>query len=369
MEIPFEKGKFVSAEDGFGYQEVLDDFPTAETIRILTYNISSYGNKILLEKLKTVNAEIKFITNIPSRWANYRSTEDGDRARYRINLYLKNLNPKNFSERFSVYFCVENHAKIIGTENVVYIGSQNYSDESGGNIEAGVIIRDRDFIQKLYSDFFENVIENSFSYASGAFREVQDAFLNCREQFRQDLPEILEKLDEWNAGMTEDGPVTSIKIDKQVLDKLYIDILDLEEIPDILDNVFEERSEACNAMLKALKEKLDSAPFQSIKKNLSKGGAIYDFVTFDKNERFEYYWNHSYADKGDGDDTDKYTSAAYEDVREEFEDRRRNFEMEQGNFRKEINQVLKILDLAEWLIRWRARANVDPRIDNTRGAL
>ena len=257
---------------------------------------------------------------------------------------------------------MENHAKIIGTEHIVYIGSQNYSDESRGNIEAGIIIRDSAFIQQLYSDFFESVVENSFPYASSAFREVQDEFLSCREKFKKDLPGILEKLNDEE--MTADGPEISIKIDKQVLDELYGDILDLEAIPETQD-IFGVRSKACNAMLKALKKRLNNAAFREVKKDLAKGGAIYDFVTFDENERFDYYWNHSYADRENGDNTDRDASAAYEDVQKELEELRWKFKMGRENFIKEINEILKILDLAEKLIRWRARANANPGIDNT----
>ena len=47
--------------------------------------------------------------------------------------------------------------KLIGTENIVYIGSANYSNESANNIESGVLIEDKEFIQRLYLEFFDVV--------------------------------------------------------------------------------------------------------------------------------------------------------------------------------------------------------------------
>lgn len=46
------------------------------------------------------------------------------------------------------YFNVHNYAKIIGTEDIVHIGSANFSNESADNIEMGILIEDRDFISK-----------------------------------------------------------------------------------------------------------------------------------------------------------------------------------------------------------------------------
>ena len=40
MEISFSNGRFVSDRGTLNYQEVLDDFKNAKTIRIITYNIS-----------------------------------------------------------------------------------------------------------------------------------------------------------------------------------------------------------------------------------------------------------------------------------------------------------------------------------------
>jgi hypothetical protein len=35
MELSFDSGRFVSLDEDLNYREVLDDFPTAKTIRII----------------------------------------------------------------------------------------------------------------------------------------------------------------------------------------------------------------------------------------------------------------------------------------------------------------------------------------------
>lgn len=65
-----------------------------------------------------------------------------------IEIYISILNPDNFPGQFTPYFNFHNHAKLIGTENIVYIGSANYSNESADSIDTGVMIEDKDFIQE-----------------------------------------------------------------------------------------------------------------------------------------------------------------------------------------------------------------------------
>lgn len=47
MDINFTSGRFVSIENGINYQEVLNDFKNASTIRIITYNISKSEEKTI----------------------------------------------------------------------------------------------------------------------------------------------------------------------------------------------------------------------------------------------------------------------------------------------------------------------------------
>ena len=190
MEISFEKGKFVYCPGGFNYQEVLDDFKRAKKVRIITYNISGTGNTDpLLEQIKKLgeDVDVQIITNIPSRFETYYSSAAGEamrsRAKHNIEVYLKKLNPESFPTAFSISFNFFNHAKIIGTENIVYIGSANFSNESKQNIETGVIIEDSAFIARLYDEFFEYIKGNSTPYFDDDFNLLRLLTLNLIAKF------------------------------------------------------------------------------------------------------------------------------------------------------------------------------------------
>ncbi len=61
MELSFTKGTFVSNPGELNYKQVLEDFQRANTIRILTYNISgNYKNDTLLSALSDTNADIQY---------------------------------------------------------------------------------------------------------------------------------------------------------------------------------------------------------------------------------------------------------------------------------------------------------------------
>lgn len=66
-EISFNGGRFVSNREELNYEEVLNHFPCASIIRILTYNISrNQQDDKLLNALKETNADVQIITNVPS---------------------------------------------------------------------------------------------------------------------------------------------------------------------------------------------------------------------------------------------------------------------------------------------------------------
>lgn len=112
-----------------------------------------------MEQIKKLgeDVDVQIITNIPSRFETYYSSAAGEamrsRAKHNIEVYLKKLNPESFPTAFSISFNFFNHAKIIGTENIVYIGSANFSNESKQNIETGVIIEDSAFVPDYMMNF------------------------------------------------------------------------------------------------------------------------------------------------------------------------------------------------------------------------
>ena len=167
MEIPFTKGTFVSYPGELNYKQVLEDFQKANTIRILTYNISPKLDSLLLDTLKTAclngtNAII--VTNIPKRFPSYFKEQYALAAKDMIDLYVRQLNPQSYGMRLNPYFAFHNHAKIVMTENIVYWGSSNYSDESSRNFECGTVSTDRELIAYLKDVFFPEIQSSSVPF-------------------------------------------------------------------------------------------------------------------------------------------------------------------------------------------------------------
>lgn len=82
MELSFSGGTFVTLDGDINYREVLDDFQQAKIIRIITYNISkNQKNDALLDALKDTEAEIRLITNVPSRMDTYYNSSAGNNMR------------------------------------------------------------------------------------------------------------------------------------------------------------------------------------------------------------------------------------------------------------------------------------------------
>lgn len=123
----------VFGKDEYTYKRVIDDFQNSEFIGIMTFNISPRDNSYLLSNLKNAclqgtNATV--ITNIPKRYPSYFGRKYALAAKDAIAIYMKQLNPQNYGMRLNPFFTFSNHAKVVMTDNIVYWGSGNFSDES-----------------------------------------------------------------------------------------------------------------------------------------------------------------------------------------------------------------------------------------------
>ena len=164
-EFDTTNAKFVFTKDELGYQEVLDDMCVAEEITIVTYNISEQ-KEALVNGLRRAgqHCKINIITNIPARWKTYYGDAFREKARNKINLYLFKLNPEKLGIKPKVFFDFSNHGKIIMTNNVAYVGSANYSEESAKNTECGFISRDKDFIAFIQSKILPEIESAAIPY-------------------------------------------------------------------------------------------------------------------------------------------------------------------------------------------------------------
>lgn len=165
--IFFQNGEFVAGKGVHTYQKILDDFLNTSFIGILTFNITPYEDSELLNRLKAAcekGAEVVVITNIPKRWSRYKSVYNVNDAKKAITDYVRTLDPKKFDYRLSAYFDFDNHAKIIITDNLVYCGSENFSDTSKNNYECGFISDDKNIISHIRNNLFSKIKTQAISY-------------------------------------------------------------------------------------------------------------------------------------------------------------------------------------------------------------
>ncbi|HYE19738.1 MAG TPA: phospholipase D-like domain-containing protein [Tepidisphaeraceae bacterium] len=159
----------VLSKDEHGFQEVLDDLPNTGVFDVVTFNISS-KESALLKTIKQLSPDVRVrvVTNIPNRYEQYYSDKAQEKARDQIRSYLKQLNPTQYVAEMSAFFSYDTHCKLFATENVAYMGSGNFSDESARNFECGVIIRDKAVIKELVDMVFAAVTESADQHKGNA---------------------------------------------------------------------------------------------------------------------------------------------------------------------------------------------------------
>lgn len=205
-EFDTTSAKFVFTKNELGYQEVLDDMGAAEEITIVTYNISE-RNAALVDGLRMAgqHCKINIITNIPARWETYYGDAFRAKARDKINLYLSKLNPEKLGIKPEVFFDFSNHGKIIMTNNVAYVGSANYSEESARNTEFGFISRDKDFIAFIQSEILPEIEASAIPYYEYDFTPLLleanvalSALFNIRNRLYEEAYHLHDDIDgEW----------------------------------------------------------------------------------------------------------------------------------------------------------------------------
>ena len=370
MEFAFSGGKFVSSHGELNYKEVLADFPNAEIIRILTYNISKkQENDVLMDALKNAKADVQLITHVPSRTDNYYNTDCGRRmrsaARFNIQKYILKLNPYNFHEQFTPFFNFHNHAKIIGTENIVYIGSANYSNESANNIETGVIIKDRDFIKKLYEEFFDELRKKSISYFDENFSAFRLFILSLYEKFKHHHRKMLTDL-YTDYERTSIVVADTVLMDINDLYALYQDLDDIESVCGAADDTYDEKNQSYNDDLEQLKKRFNSLDTDWLKKIISEDGTLYRLVAFDVAKKTDYILQTEYATEAyDEQLLNKYAQTAVNSAAEMYSALHYGFEEESDTFLEEIKNILSALESAiKFTDKWKA-SKINPEIDNT----
>ena len=272
-EFETSSGKVVFGKGDFTYQCVLDDFSNAKFIGIITFNISPKSNSNLLAALKSAcqeDAEAVIITNIPKRFSSYFQDKYAVAAKGMIDLYTKLLNPEDYGINFNPYFYFHNHAKVIMTDNIIYWGSSNFSDESSSNFECGTISTDKELIEYVKNVIFPELQEQSVPYYeydfAVAIANVDKLILVCEEARNHLFEAAFEPWsdydtnfeEEWvyrttDSGITVDFLRHFVEVFSQfedaltVIDTIIAELWEYDELPEEvqeLKTVFEEYKES-----------------------------------------------------------------------------------------------------------------------------
>lgn len=165
-EIECASSTIVLSKGISAFQKVIDDFPNADRVTVVTFNISATDRK-LLDALGQAGVKACIICNIPKRFERYFGDTVRASAKSQIKNYLEQLDPNRFGTVFETFFAFHNHAKIVMTENVAYIGSANFSSESQQNWECGIITEDANAIAQLELAL-EQIKADSIRYLGGS---------------------------------------------------------------------------------------------------------------------------------------------------------------------------------------------------------
>lgn len=370
MSIHISDGEVILGRESMNYQRVLDDFPKAKKVRILTYNISKqhYRNE-LMNALKKINveADVKIISNIPSRMPTYFSTSAGESMKksYRNNFsaYLERLNPEKFQSNPEVLFNFTNHAKIIGTENILYVGSANYSDESIDNIESGTIITDKAAIEKIYDEFFSAVIKESTPYFDDEFNVFRLFVLSMKTKFEKWLYWFDNHL-VWQSPITKIRSIhDEFELDVDGLLELHSNIDELNSFVTHLENTYSEDDEDYNRLIEKIVEAYETISISWMEAFTIIDSKFYDFVAFDE-EDYSIDLIQNDAEAYD-ENLDACVERAMSTTHEIYQEMRLEIEKDVIFLRDQIEKVVQFLDRVHERTLSYANKWIAQKVDNT----
>jgi hypothetical protein len=282
-EIGEDYPRIAISNEEFGYGAVLDDFPKALFINIITYNISPRENE-LMDLIRSLDSEkeVTIITNIPGRFPKYCG-KGRERAATNIKNYLALLDPSKFRCKLSVFFNFKNHQKIIMTNNIAYIGSENFSTESKSNFECGVLFKNPEIISKLSNGFIPYIKSESIGYNNTEGFKIRMIYI-------KDKFESLYNLIHEGIMAHYDTPVRYNELGEEIYDE-DLDTIKIEIYRDDLDDLGDRISEfenliddmRCDIDFEQIPPMFDAAFLGGIKELIDLGNLLYKYARFDRN--------------------------------------------------------------------------------------
>lgn len=176
------------------FQDILNLFPTARSVTIFTYNLDEHDGSILMQALQRLHRDCRLTIyhSIPSRYDSYYNDQARYSARRRIDAYLDALSFDDLPFGSRVFFCPGLHAKLIVADSTAYVGSANYSSASAGNIECGMIVRDKAIVDSIVTSM-ERVVER---HAIQRVHPVHHALAIRIDAFGKDLEHLISNLED-----------------------------------------------------------------------------------------------------------------------------------------------------------------------------
>jgi len=204
-----EGARLVITKDEQGPQEVYDRLPTAREAFIVTYNLPRAGGPLLRALESATNLKsLRLVTNIPSWWATYWG-DARRKARDAIKESIEKLNGLAARDGVEIYFTQRNHSKIYIVDDIGYVGSSNFSDESAKNIEAGVVIEDEDALEDLQRSAWELLRSEARLHPTIAEALSESLAEWLREEL--DFESVYAATHDWDSASAQEGFKDAVK--------------------------------------------------------------------------------------------------------------------------------------------------------------
>ena len=372
MDISFNGGRFISLKNNLNYQEVLDNFSKAKLVRVITYNISKNEKyDKLLENLYTLqeDVDVQVITNIPSHFDSYYNTTAGEsmRKNFKNNceIYLRKLNPEKFESEAMTFFNFNNHAKIVGTENIVYIGSANFSNESKFNIESGIIIEDKDFIKKLYCEFFDDIKEHSLPYYDDDFMLLRLLVISLLTKFRMHYQKLNELMyfENSRSGKTEFINKCTYLSEDDILD-IHYDLQLFKDIEVMAENTYTDEDDEYNDRMECIVQLYSSMKLDWLIDITGVDEVLYNYVRFDFDNVCSSCLE-EYASEAYDEYLEEYVEKAMDDATNIENEMLQEVEQISDDFYIGISRIFKVLKEIYDIIKEISEKRVNENIDNS----
>lgn len=247
----------------------------------------------------------------------------------------------------------------------MYIGSANYSNESAENIESGVLIEDKVFIQRLYTEFFDMVKDDSLSYYDESFSAFRLFIMSLYAKFQHHYRKMLTDL-YTDYERTKMMVADSVMLDVSDLDDLFRDLDELSGVPGAADDTYDEMNEDYNSALEELKARFEEIDTDWLMETISEDGTLYCLVDYDYDAVTTRIWEEDYsADAFSEELVDPYMEKVVQDAAEIYESLHDAFQEEADLFLEQIEKILSALQFAlDFTEQWKAD-KINPEIDNT----